>query len=87
VDLAANAESLGARVLRVKTRHELDAALAEVKRATETVVIHIPVDRYEGVDAGGAWWDVATAEIADSKPARDAYERHVVAKRRQRWHV
>ena len=87
VDLAANAESLGARVLRVKTRDELARALVEAKHATETTVVYVPVDRYEGVEAGGAWWDVATAEVADAKPARHANDEHTVAKRRQRWHV
>src|SRR5205823_14291478 len=61
VDLAANAASLGARVLRAKTRDELRAALEDAKHATETTVIHVTVDRYAGVEPGGAWWDVAAA--------------------------
>ena len=87
VDLAANAESLGARVLRARTIDEFRAALVTAKHATETTVVYIAVDRYEGVDEGGAWWDVATAEVAEGEPSRAARERHDADKRRQRWHV
>ncbi|HEU5288676.1 MAG TPA: thiamine pyrophosphate-dependent enzyme, partial [Candidatus Limnocylindria bacterium] len=87
VDLAANAASLGARVLRAGTIEELRAALVQARAATETTVVYVQVDRYAGVDAGGAWWDVATAEVAGSDAAREANERRTTERRRQRWHV
>lgn len=87
VDLAANAESLGARVIRARSVEEVRRALATAKAAREITVIHIPVDRSAGVDAGGAWWDVATAEVAEPGPVRAAHERHREARRDQRWHV
>ena len=87
IDLAANAESLGAKVIRAKTVEELRAALAKARRATEVTVIYVRVDRYEGVSAGGAWWDVATAEVSESAEVRDAHERDALERRRQRRHI
>ncbi|MDO8506158.1 MAG: 3D-(3,5/4)-trihydroxycyclohexane-1,2-dione acylhydrolase (decyclizing) [Candidatus Limnocylindria bacterium] len=87
VDLAANAESLGARVLRTKTIEEFRAALVTAKQAMETTVVYIRVDRYEGVTEGGAWWDVATPEVAEAPAVREAHERATDEKRRQRWHL
>jgi 3D-(3,5/4)-trihydroxycyclohexane-1,2-dione acylhydrolase (decyclizing) len=87
VDLAANAESLGAKVIRAKTIEELRAALAKARRATETMLIYVRVDRYAGVGAGGAWWDVATAEVSEVPEVRDAHERNTIERRRQRRHI
>ena len=87
VDLAANAESLGARVLRPKTIDDFRVALTQAKHGSETTVIYIRVDRYEGVSAGGAWWDVATAEVADAAPVREARERATAEKKRQSRHL
>jgi 3D-(3,5/4)-trihydroxycyclohexane-1,2-dione acylhydrolase (decyclizing) len=87
VDLAANAESLGARVLRPNTIDELRAALTHARHATETTVVYVRVDRYAGVEAGGAWWDVATPEVAESAAVRAARDRDAAERRRQRHHL
>ncbi len=87
VDLGANAESLGARVLRPATIDELRAALTHAKHATETTVVYIRVDRYAGVEAGGAWWDVATPEVAEDAAVRAAHDRDALERRRQRRHL
>jgi 3D-(3,5/4)-trihydroxycyclohexane-1,2-dione acylhydrolase (decyclizing) len=84
VDLAANAESLGARVLRVRSIDELQAALREAKASPSTVVIHVPVDRYAGVPDQESWWDVPVSEVAAVESVRDArsrYEAQRVAER------
>src|SRR5919107_960487 len=44
IDLAANAESLGAEVIRVKGIDDLRAALEQVKTIPHTVAIHIESD-------------------------------------------
>jgi 3D-(3,5/4)-trihydroxycyclohexane-1,2-dione acylhydrolase (decyclizing) len=49
LDLAANAESLGATVFRTSTIAELREALVDAREVTGTVVIAIHADRYEGV--------------------------------------
>jgi 3D-(3,5/4)-trihydroxycyclohexane-1,2-dione acylhydrolase (decyclizing) len=85
VDLAANAESLGAHVIRAKGVGELKGALAEAKGADRTVVVHIPVDRYEGVPDYESFWDVPVAEVSGMesvRAARDEYARNRGAERR-----
>ncbi len=87
VDLAANAESLGARVLRTTTIGELRSALEEAKTTDGPVVVHVEVDRYAGVPSYDSWWDVPVAEVsteASVQAARDEYER---ARRVQRQYV
>jgi 3D-(3,5/4)-trihydroxycyclohexane-1,2-dione acylhydrolase (decyclizing) len=85
LDLAANAESLGARVLRTRTIEELRAALDEARGTSGPVVVHIEVDRYEGVPSYDGWWDVPVAEVSEDagvRSARDEYERARRAQRR-----
>jgi 3D-(3,5/4)-trihydroxycyclohexane-1,2-dione acylhydrolase (decyclizing) len=65
VDLAANAESFGARVFRADTIAGLEKALEEAKGVDRTVVIHVPVDRYEGVPTYESFWDVPVAEVSE----------------------
>jgi 3D-(3,5/4)-trihydroxycyclohexane-1,2-dione acylhydrolase (decyclizing) len=65
VDLATNAQSLGAHVIRAKTVEELKGALADAKVVDGTIVIHIPVDRYEGVPSYESFWDVPVAEVSE----------------------
>jgi len=77
VDLAANAESLGARVFRCRTIDELRAGLETAKSEDSTVVLAIEVDRYEGVPSYESWWDVPVAEVSEVdavRAARKAYE-------------
>jgi 3D-(3,5/4)-trihydroxycyclohexane-1,2-dione acylhydrolase (decyclizing) len=85
VDLAANAESLGAGVIRARTIDELRAALENAKAATGgPVVVHIETDRYAGVPSYEGWWDVPVAEVSDDpavQRARREYERAREAQR------
>jgi 3D-(3,5/4)-trihydroxycyclohexane-1,2-dione acylhydrolase (decyclizing) len=87
VDLAANAESLGARVFRAGTIDELRRALVEAKDESRTVVVSIEVDRYEGVPSYESWWDVPVAEVSDVESVRAARERYEAARRDERSHV
>src|SRR5207244_6970723 len=49
VDLALNAEGLGAHVIRAGNVEELRDALLAARDVERTVVLHVPVDRYESV--------------------------------------
>ena len=77
IDLVANAASLGATAVKVRTVAELRSALEEAKRADRISVIGIEVDRYQGVPDYESWWDVPVAEVATVdavKAARKGYE-------------
>jgi 3D-(3,5/4)-trihydroxycyclohexane-1,2-dione acylhydrolase (decyclizing) len=87
VDLAMNAEGLGARVFRARNVEELRAALVAARKIDTTVVIHIPVDRYEGVPSYESWWDVPVAEVSESPGVRKARSEHERDRARRRWHV
>jgi 3D-(3,5/4)-trihydroxycyclohexane-1,2-dione acylhydrolase (decyclizing) len=85
IDLAANAESLGARMIRTRTVDELRAALEAARGESGPVVVHIEVDRYAGVPSYEGWWDVPVAEVSEDarvRSARDEYERAREAQRR-----
>ncbi len=87
IDLAANAESLGTRVIRARTIEDVRAGLLEARAADGPVVVHVEVDRYAGVPSYDSWWDVPVAEIstdASVQGARAEYER---ARRAQRQYV
>jgi 3D-(3,5/4)-trihydroxycyclohexane-1,2-dione acylhydrolase (decyclizing) len=84
LDLAANAESLGAQVIKTRTVAELRHALAQAREADGPVVVYIESDRYAGVPSYESWWDVPVAEVSDDeevRAARAAYERARAAQR------
>jgi 3D-(3,5/4)-trihydroxycyclohexane-1,2-dione acylhydrolase (decyclizing) len=88
VDLAANAASLGARVIRATTVDDVRAALAQAREHSDgPVVIHVEVDRYQGVPSYEGWWDVPVAEVADDAAVRAARETYEQARRAQRAYV
>jgi 3D-(3,5/4)-trihydroxycyclohexane-1,2-dione acylhydrolase (decyclizing) len=88
VDLAANAESLGARVFRAETLDELRDALERAKQETTTVVIVVKTDRLaEGVPGYESWWDVPVAEVARTESVRSAREQYEQARVAQRGYL
>lgn len=64
VDLAMNAESLGAHVIRASGYNGFVDALRVARDIPRTTVIHIENDRYLGVPGFG-WWDVSPAEVSE----------------------
>jgi 3D-(3,5/4)-trihydroxycyclohexane-1,2-dione acylhydrolase (decyclizing) len=87
VDLAANAESLGAHVIRAGTIDELQTALRDAKDVDRTVVIAVEVDRYEGVPAYDSWWDVAVSEVTTMPSVQEARDRYEAARAAERTHL
>jgi len=86
VDLAANAASLGAKVIRVDGVAELRQALEEARTATETTLIHIETDPQVHVPRF-FWWDVAVAEVSDSEAVQEARESYERERARARRHL
>jgi 3D-(3,5/4)-trihydroxycyclohexane-1,2-dione acylhydrolase (decyclizing) len=87
VDLAANAASLGADVLRAGTIKDFTSALEQAKASDRTTAICIQADPLAPVPSSESWWDVPVAEVsalASTQEARAAYEE---AKRAQRLYL
>jgi 3D-(3,5/4)-trihydroxycyclohexane-1,2-dione acylhydrolase (decyclizing) len=83
VDLAANASSLGADVLRPTTVGELREALAAAVSSPRTTVVHVQTDPSVPAPDSGAWWDVPVAEVSESSATRQARAVYEEARKRR----
>jgi 3D-(3,5/4)-trihydroxycyclohexane-1,2-dione acylhydrolase (decyclizing) len=86
VDLAANAASLGADVLRAGDLAEFRAALAKAREATRTTVVYVRTVPGDG-PGSEAWWDVPVAEVSGAEDAREARRRYAEGKAGQRLYL
>ena len=87
VDLAANARSLGAHVIEVRSREGLEAAIAEAKARPADggpVLIHVETDPFVHAPDSGSWWDVPVSEVSSIASTAQAYRTYAEAKRAQR---
>jgi 3D-(3,5/4)-trihydroxycyclohexane-1,2-dione acylhydrolase (decyclizing) len=84
VDLAKNAESLGAIVIKATDRTSLEAALAQSKVNDRTTVIYIETSLYRTVKGYHAWWEVPVAEVSTSASVQKAFETYKENKKEQR---
>ncbi len=87
IDLAANAASLGAMAVRVKTIEDLRSALSDAKRTDRTSVICIEVDRYEEVPSYESWWDVPVPEAMGVEAVKAAREGYEASKKKERRYL
>tara|TARA_Y100000588_G_scaffold97414_2_gene105729 strand:- start:29687 stop:31531 length:1845 start_codon:yes stop_codon:yes gene_type:complete len=86
-DLAANAESLGAIVLRPEGKEGLMNALAEAKGNDRTTVIAVEVDCEVRVPGYESWWDVPIAEVSTVQEVQRLREEYVGHVARERYHL
>ena len=84
VDLAKNAESLGANVIRATDKASLENALAQSKTSDRTTVIYIETSLYRTVKGYNAWWEVPIAEVSTSESVQQAFETYKTNKAEQR---
>lgn len=87
VDLAANAASLGAHVIRAGTIEEVRAALVAAREVERTTVIVVEVDREQRVPQYESWWDVPVAEVAEVAEVQQARQEYEAARRAERYFV
>jgi 3D-(3,5/4)-trihydroxycyclohexane-1,2-dione acylhydrolase (decyclizing) len=85
VDLAANAASLGAKVIEATTLQSLKAALHEAREAAHTTVVKIDVDYDQQVPRYESWWDVPIAQVSEVDTAQKAYEAYESDKQKERY--
>ncbi|SEG69281.1 3D-(3,5/4)-trihydroxycyclohexane-1,2-dione hydrolase [Actinacidiphila yanglinensis] len=86
-DLAANARSLGAHVIEVHSRAELEAAIDRAKAWPDDggpVVIHVETDPLVPAPDSESWWDVPVSEQSTLESTRAAHAEYAAHKRAQR---
>ncbi|MBU8811060.1 3D-(3,5/4)-trihydroxycyclohexane-1,2-dione acylhydrolase (decyclizing) [Mycolicibacterium goodii] len=84
VDLAANAASLGADVIRVTTAAEFTDAVKVAKAAERTTVIHVETDPLIYAPDSHSWWDVPVSQVSALESTQTAYQRYSEWKKVQR---
>ncbi len=84
VDLAANAASLGADVIRVVTAAEFGDAVKVAKASDRTTVIHVETDPLIAAPDSESWWDVPVSEVSTLESTQTAYQRYADWKKVQR---
>ena len=87
VDLAANAESLGAAVIRCRTIADLRDGLKQARENDRLTVVHIETDPLSPVPSSESWWDVPVSEISELSSTRVARLAYDAAKRDQRLYL
>jgi 3D-(3,5/4)-trihydroxycyclohexane-1,2-dione acylhydrolase (decyclizing) len=84
VDLAANAASLGAEVIKVTTAAEFTDAVKVAKANEHTTVIHVETDPLIYAPDSESWWDVPVSQTSTLESTREAYEKYAEWKKVQR---
>jgi 3D-(3,5/4)-trihydroxycyclohexane-1,2-dione acylhydrolase (decyclizing) len=87
VDLAANAASLGADVIRTRTVKELTVALEQSRASDRTTVVYIETDPLAPVPSSESWWDVPVSETSALESTRQARAAYQAAQRDQRMYL
>jgi len=88
VDLAANAESLGVRVLRASGVEDFRAKLAQARAHTGgPVLVHVEADPLVPAPSSESWWDVPVAEVSRLESTTQARKSYEAAKAAQRQYL
>ncbi len=83
VDYATNAASLGAHVIKVANRAQLEQAVQEAQEIDKTVCIVVETDRRQRVSGYESWWEVAIAEVSENPDVQQARQDYEEAKKKQ----
>ena len=87
VDLAANAASLGAQVVRAGSIGEFAESLRAAKSIDGPVVITIETDPLAAAPDSDSWWDVPVAEVSEIESVTQARAAYESAQSRQRRYL
>ncbi len=87
VDLAANAASLGMRVLRAETNDGLRQALRDARESPRPTAVYVETDPGKAQLPPEAWWDVPVAETATRESTREARKRYEDQVAARRYHL
>lgn len=85
VDFQANAASLGACAVQVRTREELKRALSAARSHPRTSVIVVETAFDVRVPGYESWWDVPIAEVSERGPVKTARREYEEARKKERY--
>ena len=85
VDLAKNAESLGANVIPAESLDDFRLALEKAKQSDITTVVSINIEFEPRVPGYESWWDVPVAEVSEVKTVQSAYREYEDQKVKERY--
>lgn len=86
-DLAANAASWGANVLKCATIADFRANYQLAAAAADTTVLYIETDIMGPNPPSSAWWDVPVAQTSALTSTSQAYKEYLEQKTQQRRHL
>lgn len=84
VDLAKNAESLGAAVFKATDAASLKEALTKARHEKKVSVVYIETHLHRTVKGYHAWWEVPVAEVSTAPSVQNAYNAYKENKKQQR---
>jgi 3D-(3,5/4)-trihydroxycyclohexane-1,2-dione acylhydrolase (decyclizing) len=87
VDLAMNAESLGAVVLRATSIAQLRDALKQARENDVTTVVHIETDPLVPAPESKSWWEVPVAQVSTRESTKDAFRLYETERAQQRSYL
>ena len=88
VDLAKNAESLGAIVYKPKGMKEYVNALEKAKKNDTTTVVYVDTIRDRKMDGYAySWWEVPVPEVSKSKKVQKVREEYEKGKKLQKKYI
>lgn len=87
VDLAANAASLGMRVVKVDTIEDFAAAVTAAKADSDSTVIHVETDPLASAPDSQSWWDVPVSQVSTLESTQLAYKTYAEHKATQRPYI
>ncbi|MEP2530697.1 3D-(3,5/4)-trihydroxycyclohexane-1,2-dione acylhydrolase (decyclizing) [Shimia sp.] len=86
LDLPKVAQGLGLDTIEVESREELAAALDKARASSASSLIYVRTDWHERIPGySSSWWDMATAQIAETPGTQEAREDYLKNKPRQRY--
>jgi 3D-(3,5/4)-trihydroxycyclohexane-1,2-dione acylhydrolase (decyclizing) len=86
-DLAANAASWGADVLRCASMEQFRENYAIAAASDHTTVLYIETDLMGPNPPGSAWWDVPVSQVSTLASTQQAYAEHLESQRGQRAYL
>ena len=86
-DLAANAASWGADVLKCHGMAEFRANYVKAAASDRTTVLYIETDLFGPNPPGSAWWDVPVSQVSELESTQKAYGEYAAEKVAQRHYL